>query len=514
MDATTVRASSRSTSLRPRFLCVICRSDFSKASKLHRHISKHHEKSKIKYTCKYCQRVFKNHFKYERHINETHRCLHCYYETSSSEYLAAHIKNHSPSNESSNIQLGYGSVKPFIEIKAFNGFLRTYRHRYKTNEQGPISCIDYLESVRNQLKTIYTKNLVETSHIKTQISIYCEFVRHDELEISEPERCYEYINSHMSILLNMHFFSTLLGEVASQISDFVEIFEQNGSGWQLEQILGSDIRIAEFEPFSAGCFVQLPPPIKNKKATITVNHSGQDCFKWAFLSIAHYDSVNSHHRDRKSNYEHFEKLYNFKGIKYPAAISDIIRFEKNNIDKGFCINVFGIGEKNVVTIEHVSKLIKDKSRKKIDILIYKDHSDAIGHYFGISSINRLLGKQNNHRRFLCYNCLQKFTSEKKLDRHQELCFEFKTQITTMPEAIDENFKPQICFENFDHKLKYSYVIYADFEALPVEMLKVNKKTTSYQKHEPSGYCFVVINHCQELVDKEVYRGEDCIAKFF
>ena len=68
----------------------------------------------------------------------------------------------------------------------------------------------------------------------------------------------------------------------------------------------------------------------------------------------------------------------------------------------------------------------------------------------------------------------------------------------------EKIKDFIKFENYQKMHKVPFVIYADFECFlkPIDGV-VGEKTTQYQKHEPSGFCFIVKSFDDEKYENTV-----------
>jgi len=111
----------------------------------------------------------------------------------------------------------------------------------------------------------------------------------------------------------------------------IEEFIQNGSNWVIETVEWFDLRVTRYHsvPNKRGkCFVQLPPRLKDKHAVVNVNNGPQsDCFKYAVLSVLHYDEVQCN-RDRPSSYAKWVNELNFSGLTFPINASDIPQFEK------------------------------------------------------------------------------------------------------------------------------------------------------------------------------------------
>lgn len=76
----------------------------------------------------------------------------------------------------------------------------------------------------------------------------------------------------------------------------------------------------------------------------------------------------------------------------------------------------------------------------------------------------------------------------------------------------------IQFRSINEQLKVPFIIYADFECLtrPISTTDNESTTTKrYQKHDPSGFCYVVKCANDELsMPAKVYRGPKAIHTFF
>jgi hypothetical protein len=260
----------------------------------------------------------------------------------------------------------------------------------------------------------------------------------------------------------------------------------------------------------------IPKKLQLKRAIVNPLSSGVECFKWAFLAGMHYGDVQGSHRERIHKYKRFERWYDFSSTKFPATIRDVEKFELLNSHKGFAINIFGLYNDEKVLVKYLSKYTTDKRRIVVNLLFVKDDTDHPGHYLTITNIQRLLGKRNNHQKFLCFNCLAFLTSETKLKNHEKLCHEFETQRVKMPTETINGGTPYTNFRNHARMMKMDFVVYADFEALTTPPASEGCDYTDandYQYHTPCGYGLVAIDCRQRKVLHDVYRGPDCIDRF-
>jgi len=147
-----------------------------------------------------------------------------------------------------------------------------------------------------------------------------------------------------------------------------------------------------------------------------------------------------------------------------------------------------------------------------------DHSN----FAGFKGINRLLGRKSNHRKALCYNCLNRCTKD-MLETHLLSCEEFQPQKVKMPKELNDSIKPTLKFKNNQHSLKKGYVVYADFECA---LKKINREeshsceinfdygelksfTNFTHRHVPSGYSYIIIDKYGKVFQSNTYRGKDC-----
>ncbi|VVC38467.1 Hypothetical protein CINCED_3A024909, partial [Cinara cedri] len=80
--------------------------------------------------------------------------------------------------------------------------------------------------------------------------------------------------------------------------------------------------------FFLSSFIQLPVSIQNKKAVINSKNTDEKCFKWAILA----KNITEDHSYRVSKkYIEYANKYDFNGLTYPTPLSDIKKFEKNNL---------------------------------------------------------------------------------------------------------------------------------------------------------------------------------------
>ncbi|KAF0741731.1 Uncharacterized protein FWK35_00024015 [Aphis craccivora] len=126
-------------------------------------------------------------------------------------------------------------------------------------------------------------------------------------------------------------------------------------------------------------YIQLPAFIDRKWATINPQNLDQQCFKWVILARLIMGPVACRVGD---SYRQHEGKYNFEGISFLTSLSDIKKFEKNNMNVS--INVYGLKKKfdpvkkypfyNIYPI----RVVNEKKSNHFNLLVYRggeQHAD-------------------------------------------------------------------------------------------------------------------------------------------
>ena len=201
--------------------------------------------------------------------------------------------------------------------------------------------------------------------------------------------------------------------------------------------------------------------------------------------------------DQLSNYEENSKKFNWKNIKFPVSLKDIDIFERWN--PTYSVNVFGYEQKEFI---YPLRISKNTDKDVINLFLISDGEKQ--HYCWIKTMSRLLSSQvcrNGHERYFCYNCLNSFKTEEVLRKHKEYCHNNEAVKIGLPKKEDLYIK----FKNYERSMKVPFVIYADFECFTEEINTCqpnpqNSYTKRYQKHTPSGFCYLV-----KCFDDNIYK---------
>ena len=320
------------------------------------------------------------------------------------------------------------------------------------------------------------------------------------------------------------FLDNMLNDLIRSIEQFIK----NGSNWIVESVEWFDLRVVRYHsaPNTRGHrFIDLPPCLKGKQACVNVdNQDRNDCFKYAVLSILHYNEI-TQNRHRVTTYKQWENELKFDGITFPITAGDIPRFERLN--PGLYINLLHWDEKNK---EHPVRMLRSCGYPKqhpdgieprlINVLTYNvggGGEDAPAHYVGVTNLNRLLNSKGKHQshegRKHCERCLQPFTSEELLTNHREYCYTGRPE-TLVP--MNENKQKHI-FQRWQSIQRLPYIVYADIECY---LEKKGGDDTDYGRvrtHKAAAISYLLIPHPEMKAEPlnlryRVYQGPDCIVR--
>lgn len=369
------------------FKCRPCKLYFPTRNEYLKHCRRH--KVKTYYSCLFCPTLqFRK--KKDREIHSlSHRCDRCgeeYFDISSHKLDCYNI-----------VQYGAGAEPffpaPFVlEKTAFKGFLKGFRHRTLEDYSSPEA---YYVAFGEKIQAIIKNNFTKRKPLKVQLVMVVEFIR-EILDVNNEvshEKISHYVNSDLSIVLNSAGVKSVFKRLKAQIQSQIELFEKNGSGWNVNRIEGADIKLAVFDLFKGGCKIKLPLRLKNKKAVIN-SSSDKNCFVHAFLIAGHLNDVDKQNRARVHLYQKYKKLYNWNGITFPTTLSGVKKFEKNN--RNIAINVFSYDDNNLgseedpVNIVYRSPGCSIPSHRVINLLYLVNSSSKTGHWLAVSSLSRYL----------------------------------------------------------------------------------------------------------------------------
>lgn len=262
-----------------------------------------------------------------------------------------------------------------------------------------------------------------------------------------------------------------------------------------------------------------------KKAVVNVQNDDQFCFAWAVTSAVCQPTGPN---NRTSSYQNFNELFNFQGIDFPVRLTDISKFESQNL---VSINVYGVEpvfNNDKTTYEIVGPVYYSKNKKVVHVnLLLLSDSQGNNHYCWIKNFSRLISQQINSRngaKFFCDGCLNYFNTAQQLHRHCR--YDCERVVVKLPTILPKKDKlgrevpgNLLKFQNYHKQLQVPFVIYADFESLlkPIDFVEPHPNTPFTIKtaeHEPYSFAYYIkALHDDSLSKLEIYRGEDAPRTF-
>ena len=301
-----------------------------------------------------------------------------------------------------------------------------------------------------------------------------------------------------------------------------------GSGWVFEGGKRSDVTVLTFNPFRGNSYIKTPDYVP-ARSVINVQNKDDQCFKWAVLS-ALYPVAD--HPERVAKYTPYENKLNWDGVKFPASLKDVTKFEANNPDISICVYRYeGKNPRPVFISKRMNKA--EPTYREVDLLIIVE--DEKQHYVWIKNFDTFCHRYNksDHKKYTCRRCLKVFSAEHYRTEHLELCEGINkgALIIQMPK------KGEVLEFTDGHKLlKAPFIIYADFECFNgkcdepnfkhpcedsecedpdcIREKKKMKRTIKTTEQEANSYCYCVVRSDGETRGPYLYRGPDAVNHFF
>ena len=378
-------------------------------------------------------------------------------------------------------------IKFKLEKSALNAVTKKYVIDLEKEGLSLYSPLSLLEEV----KPIVLEKFKKFPMTKQQLTLVC-LMKKENPANGEVIIDHSHFHSNQQQILKENNPDKIYKKMQDKIIKSFEEYLDKGSQWQFEKGLKLFLNINKIRPLNASSWVPLPKYLKDKKAIINPKNEDQKCFLWC-VGIHELLEENPKLKNIERITESLKKKtekFNSNGMNFPCGISDIEKFEKNN---NIPINVFGYSEKEIFPL----RISENFSGKHINILLIENGGNK--HYCFIKNMSRLFSSQvNKHdgKIYICNYCLQHFNKEEILKDHLEYCRKFKCGKTVFLKK-GEILK----FKNYQKMHDVPFIIFADFECYlkPINN-KIGNHTKQFQKHEPSGYCYLI-----KCFDDNIYK---------
>ncbi|KAL5506271.1 hypothetical protein EMCRGX_G007882 [Ephydatia muelleri] len=425
---------------------------------------------------------------------------------------------------------------PEYKLKSSSGIFRHYEATYyDLGEEQNYYLM--LHQMREHLITLLTKEHKEHSAIKFGVSLVCSYAKQNGTDVPD------YTSIERKTRRDLLFFneSDIISNADAAINMLQDGFDnfnfvQMGSGWVFEGGKRSDVTVLTFNPFRGESYIKTPDYVP-ARSVINVQNKDEQCFKWAVLS-ALYPVAD--HPERVTKYTPYENKLNWTGVKFPASLKDVAKFEVNNPDISICVYRYeGKNPRPVFISKRMNKA--EPTYREVDLLLIVEdekqgeHPLTKQHYVWIKNFDTFCHRYNksDHKKYTCRRCLKVFSAEQYRIEHLVLCEGINkgAQIIQMPK------KGEVLEFTDGHKLlKAPFIIYADFECFndkrdepnfkhPCEDLECEdpdcirekkrmKRTIQTTEQEANSYCYCVVRSDGQIRGPFLYRGPDAVDHFF
>ena len=301
-----------------------------------------------------------------------------------------------------------------------NGRARDYT-MCPVDDEIDVEC--WLNAEKGAVKSVHEK--LNEFLVKGRLVLKAWFVKRNPATFEVLRRELFYLSSLPADMV--HDFQHWYNRHTAGIIKNLENFQKRDSALELDGIEALEIKFSLLTNLSGRAFFKLPEQLKNKQAVVNVN-CNKDCFKYALLSILHYNDL-KYHRDRSNNYEKWLDELDFGDIDTSEVHinRDVSKIEKLNNLK-INIHVWEKGLQGCVYNDH-----NVLAEKTVNLLLVVG-SEGERHYCGISSLSRLYyhTKNTNNMQHKCERCVRSFKTKESLEEHYQWCARGRLQIEQPP----------------------------------------------------------------------------------
>ena len=136
-----------------------------------------------------------------------------------------------------------------------------------------------LEASKSSIKDLFSDLLYETKGFKYQITVKIllkKYKLNGEIEFAPV-----YFNSVTKTVINHRF---RLENSFQEILYMIDVWINNGSGWNVESIESQYINISTYRPLSGSSYMNLPIELRSsRKGLINIKSKDKKCFLWCHV---------------------------------------------------------------------------------------------------------------------------------------------------------------------------------------------------------------------------------------
>jgi len=298
---------------------------------------------------------------------------------------------------------------------------------------------------------------------------------------------------------------------SARIIELLDSFARNSSNLVFDSIERVYVKLnLSNNANGQGLFV-LPPKLVKTKSIVNVD-AASECFKYALLSVLHYNDVSRGLRNNIYSYRAWERELNFGDLDVNSiSIADVPEIEKLNNLK---INIH-VWEAGILTIRYNNNRVIAPKTVNILLVVHND----LRHYCGIVNLKGLYHHKSNvsgNPQVFCERCCRSLGTRNRggdqavtrpnhevLAEHYQFCREGRLQVEALPA------NKEYCYRQFSHEESPVLVCYSDIECY------IDPDT---KKHFPAMIGMYEMYHSHFTQDRgqaemRNWHGEKCIEDY-
>ena len=149
----------------------------------------------------------------------------------------------------------------------------------------------------------------------------------------------------------------------------IDVWINNGSGWNVESIESQYINISTYRPLSESFYMDLPAELRSpRKGIINIKNKDEKCFLWCH--VRHIDPSKEHPERIKKIHNKIAEKLNYDETEFPLQEKDCNKIEVNN---NIYINMSGY-ENGIVFPIYISD---QKNEDSMDLLLLIDDDKTL-----------------------------------------------------------------------------------------------------------------------------------------
>ncbi|CAG8831886.1 21595_t:CDS:2, partial [Gigaspora margarita] len=386
-------------------------------------------------------------------------------------------------------------------------------------ENGPLG---FFESIEEKIIDVYKRELALKGGLKVRI-VLIAYMKKITPSSQEPiHKTFPFKHETIEIIREDRINASIekgYNEIIDQIED--EALQE--SGWAFIRAEEVFLEISAFRPLCSSNYLSLPEALDKPQLGL-INPQNRDdnkCFKWCISAYhtreeALKNNRKPPHLNEIRRLRRNANIANYEGIKFPATLHDIDKFEE--INQNYAINIFrpvyseAFGKIKVdIDPLHISER-NYQVKHMIDLLYLTEGEESLNdrknpndipeglktHYVLITDFTRLMHKWNNHhdKKYFCRKCLRfPYSRLDLLEKHIPTCPgpSKAPQRLILPEEGKNYVKPKY----IKNMLMKPYIIDMDLEAEEIEVEEKDKEGNTIKIVEQKAVSYGYTIHCSD-----------------